>query len=83
MFSTPEAQAAHFAGVTLDRFERMLDQEVAHAEEVEFGQINTNPEDPRFLGEWDLPGEAHEPEEWAEIDAFWDSQREYVENRLN
>lgn len=81
MFSTPEAQAAHFAGMTLDAFARMCDQEVTFAEEVEFGQINTNPENPRFLSEWDLPGEEDNPVEVAEINAFWEAQAEYVMNR--
>jgi hypothetical protein len=57
--------------------------EEAHAEEVEIGQINTNPDNPRFLSEWDLPGDTDNPDEVAQINAFLAEQDEHIFNRAN
>jgi hypothetical protein len=84
-FETPEAQAAFYAGMTLDAFADMCDREAEHAAEVEFGQINEDPEEPRFVS---LPASDEDEEaewvsdQWDALDKAW-RERVWLDEALN
>lgn len=64
-FETPETQAAHFAGMPLHAFSRMVAREESYAETAEAAEEAFQADPERFVTEADFDPEA---EDQAEVD---------------